>query len=89
MIFNYHDITHASVEARANMGVGRVFQSFGIFKNLTLFENLALAYSRELGWKHKLLPMSYLPKEFKAEIDEILTDLDLIDKKHELAGNLS
>ncbi len=87
--FNYHDITNLNVETRANMWIGRVFQSFWIFKNLTLFENLALAYSRELDWKHKLLPMSFLPKEFKKEIDEILSDLDLLEKKNELAGNLS
>jgi len=89
IIFNYHDITNASVESRANMWVGRVFQSFGIFKNLTLFENLALAYSRELDRKHKLLPMKFIPKEFKNEIDEILLDLDLLEKKDDLAGNLS
>jgi hypothetical protein len=46
---------------------------------------LALAYSRELDWKHKLLPMNFLPKEFKKEIDEILSDLDLLEKKNELA----
>ena len=50
--------------------------------NLTLFENLALAYSRELNRKHKLLPMNFLPKEFKKEIDEILSDLDLLEKKN-------
>ena len=87
--FNYHDITNLSVENRANRWIGRVFQSFWIFKNLTLFENLALAYSRELNRKHKLLPMKFLPKEFKNEIDEILSDLDLLEKKDELAGNLS
>lgn len=87
--FNYHDITNLNVETRANMWIGRVFQSFWIFKNLTLFENLALAYSRELDWKHKLLPMKFLPKEFKQEIDEILSDLDLLEKKDELAWNLS
>lgn len=87
--FNQHDITNTSIEDRANMWIGRVFQSFGIFKNLTLFENLALAYSKELNRKYKLLPMKFLPKHFKQEIDEILLDLDLLEKKDELAGNLS
>ena len=88
-IFNQHNITNTSIEDRANMWIGRVFQSFGIFKNLTLFENLALAYSKELNRKYKLLPMKFLPKHFKQEIDEILLDLDLLEKKDELAGNLS
>lgn len=89
VIFNYHDISRVSVEHIWQLWIWRVFQSFGIFKNLTLFENLALAYSRELSWKHKILPISFIPKQFKKEIDEILLDLDLLDKKNELAGNLS
>jgi branched-chain amino acid transport system ATP-binding protein len=28
IVFNTHDITKLSVEARANLGIGRVFQSF-------------------------------------------------------------
>ena len=39
-----------------------------------------MAYSRELDWKHKLLPMNFLPKEFKKEIDEILSDLEQLKK---------
>ena len=89
VIFNYHDISRSSVEHIWQLWIGRVFQSFGIFKNLTLFENLALAYSKELSWKYKILPISFIPKQFKKEIDEILLDLNLLDKKHELAGNLS
>jgi branched-chain amino acid transport system ATP-binding protein len=89
VIFNYHDISRSSVEHIWQMWIGRVFQSFGIFKNLTLFENLALAYSKELSWKYKLLPISFIPKQFKNEIDEILLELDLFDKKYKLAGNLS
>jgi ABC-type branched-subunit amino acid transport system ATPase component len=42
------EITHLSVEKRASIGIGRVFQSFGIFKGLTLYENLALAYIKQL-----------------------------------------
>lgn len=87
--YNFHDITNLSIESRANMWVGRVFQSFWIFKNLTLFENLALAFFKDISWKYKLLPVKYLPKKYKNEIDEILIDLELIDKKNELAGNLS
>jgi len=89
VIFNYHDISRSSVEHIWQLWIGRVFQSFGIFKNLTLFENLALAYSKELSWKYKILPISFIPKKFQKEIDEILSDLDLLDKKNELAWNLS
>jgi ABC-type uncharacterized transport system ATPase subunit len=67
------------------MGIGRVFQSFGIFKNLTLFENLALAYVNNLHRKYKFLPTSFLPQEKKEKIDEVLHELDLYSKRNELA----
>ncbi len=83
------DLTTMSVEQRALEGVGRVFQSFGIFKGLSLYENLALAYVKQLHRKHKLLPLSYLPQHIKDEIEQVLQEVELRDKRHELAGNLS
>lgn len=83
------DITSYTVEKRALAGVGRVFQSFGIFKQLSLYENLALAYVQQLSWKYKTLPLSYLPQAIKDEIQEVLYEVDLREKRNELAGNLS
>ena len=89
IIFNEKDISSLSVEDRANSGIGRVFQSAGIFKQLTLFENLSLAYVQKLSWKQKLLPLKFLPQNIKDEIDAVLKELDLYEKKNELAWNLS
>lgn len=89
IIFNHKNITHSSVWKRAEDGIWRVFQSFGVFKNLTIYENLALAYTNKLKRFYKLLPMKFLPKNIQKEIDDILIELDLVDKKHHLAGNLS
>ena len=89
VIFDDKHITQLSVESRGQMWIWRVFQSFGIFKNLTLFENLALAFVNTLHWKYKFLPPSFLPKEKKDQIDAILQELDLHSKKNELAWNLS
>jgi branched-chain amino acid transport system ATP-binding protein len=89
IVFNGHDISTLPVEERATLGVGRVFQSFGIFRNLTLFENLALAYTKDLSRKYKLLPITALPLKYKQEILAILEELELLDKKDTLAGNLS
>jgi len=83
------DITSLSVEKRALEGIGRVFQSFWIFKGLTLYENLALAYVTQLSWKHKILPLRFLPNHIKDEIHDVLNELDLYEKKDQLAGNLS
>jgi len=89
IIFDNKHITNLSVEKRGQMWIGRVFQSFGIFKNLTLFENLALAYVNNLHRKYKFLPTSFLPQEKKEKIDEVLHELDLYSKRNELAWNLS
>ena len=89
IILDEKDITQLSVEQRATEWIWRVFQSFWIFKSLSLYENLALAYVWELSRKYKLLPLSSLPQHCKDEIDEILNELDLYEKRHELAGNLS
>ena len=83
------DISSLSVEDRSRLGIGRVFQQFGICKSLTLFENLALAFVNNISWYRKFLPLSTLPKNYCERIDEVLRELDLYDKKDELAGNLS
>ncbi len=89
IIFQEKDISRIKVEERAKLGIGRVFQSFWIFKNLTLFENLALAYAGQLSRKQYFLPLTSLPAHQKEEIQEILQELGLLEKQHQLAGNLS
>ena len=87
--FQGEDITKRTIEYRARLWIGRVFQSFGIFKNLTLFENLSLAYITSLPFYYKLLPLSYLPKQVKKEISEVLKELDLYKKRDTMASELS
>ncbi|MDD5026306.1 MAG: ABC transporter ATP-binding protein [Candidatus Peribacteraceae bacterium] len=38
------DITHLSAPLRARKGIGRVFQDFGIFRDMTLLENILVAF---------------------------------------------
>lgn len=83
------DITKCSVEKRANLWIWRVFQSFWIFKELTIFENLALAYYNRLKRWERLLPIKFFPKRFRVEIENILEDVELLQRKNELAWNLS
>jgi ABC-type branched-subunit amino acid transport system ATPase component len=89
ILFHGQEVSPLSVEQRAKQGIGRVFQSFGVFRQLTLYENLATAYVTKLHRKYKFLPLKFLPKHYKEEIDTILHELDLYEKRHELAGNLS
>ena len=87
--FSWIDITNLSIEKRANLWIWRVFQSFWIFRNLTLFENLSLAYLNKLPFYYKLLPIRFLAKDIKNEINEILKELHLYTKKDKLAWELS
>lgn len=89
IFFQGEPISSLDVESRAKLWIGRVFQSFWIFKNLTLFENLALAYAWELSRKQYFLPLTTLPSHHKTEIQELLQELDLWEKKDQPAGNLS
>lgn len=89
ILFHGHDISQLSVEERAKRGIGRVFQNFGIFRELSLEENLALAFTTRLKWWQIFLPVSLLPKKYHKEIDDTLDMLQLSDKKKKKAGELS
>lgn len=83
------ELTSLSVEKRARKWVWRVFQNFGIFKELTVYENLALAYVHELTWWQKWQPVSSLPTQYKEEIHDMLDYLDIFGKRNDKAWNLS
>lgn len=89
IVFDDRHITKMSVEQRAIAGVGRVFQSFGIFKNLTLEENLALAFVNKLKRRQKRGTIGTLPQYMQEQITDILKELDLYEKRKQLAGSLS
>lgn len=89
ILFDDIDISKYSVEKRANLWIWRVFQSFWIFKELTIFENLALAYYNRLKRREELLPIKFFPKKFREEIDKVLEEIELFQRKNELAWNLS
>ena len=83
------DITHQSVEKRANQGIWRVFQSPWIIKSLSLYDNLALAFVTKVSWRQRILPTTMLPTWIKEKIYKILQDVDLYNKRFEYAANLS
>lgn len=89
IVFDGKHVTNMSVEQRSLLWIWRVFQSFGIFKNLTLEENLALAFVHKLSRRQKWLPISFLPQEMKEKIKDILEQLELYDKRKHLAWSLS
>lgn len=89
ILFNDQDITNWPAYKRARFGIGRSFQTAGVFKEMTVEENLmiALEHAKKYPWwwffskKHR--------KETDKIIDETLSEIDLHAHKKSLAGVLS
>ncbi len=82
------DITRWKTHRVIRTGIARTFQNIRLFNNLTVWENLWVAVLRGPGapiWKRWLAP----DRAAAAWIDEILAYCHLLDRRHELAGNLS
>lgn len=83
------DVTDMESYLRARKHIGRSFQNIGIFKELSVEENLIMAIEREkeFPWywnfskKHR--------KKMDKIIDEVLTEVDLYRHKKSQAGILS
>jgi cell division transport system ATP-binding protein len=60
--------------------IGMVFQDFQLLHDRSVFENL-LFVLKATGWKKK--------KEMDDRINQVLSDVDMLDKKHEMPHKLS
>ncbi|MDY7038569.1 MAG: ABC transporter ATP-binding protein [Thermodesulfobacteriota bacterium] len=82
------NVTHMPPNKLVHLGIGRIFQVADLFFNLTLLDNVILSAQakehfrfnpfRGNGVYHKLLP----------DIEHLLIQMDLWEKKDELVGNL-
>lgn len=79
------DITRDPPHARARAGIGRVFQSTGIFREMTLFENMQIAFENSSTPTHRRVK----GKELRGEIDRYLARVGLAGKARERASALS
>lgn len=86
IIFREQEVTRWEPSSRANLGLGRVFQNFGVFSEMTLLENMltALESKRPGFWpwskgyaENKILAMDYLEQ------------VHLAAKAHDKASSLS
>ncbi|MEJ5283803.1 MAG: urea ABC transporter ATP-binding protein UrtD [Brevinematia bacterium] len=69
------------------VGISRKFQNPSIFSNLSVYENLELAFPMDRGFFSSLL--NKLKPEAKDKIEEILEMVHLTHRRNELAKNLS
>jgi len=89
ILFKGQDITRARPFRRARIGLGRVFQNFGIFKEMTVLENVLTAVeSRERLWT-SLVPWLARHAENRAGAAHYLTEVGLEAKADQKAGSLS
>ncbi|MFA5870925.1 MAG: ATP-binding cassette domain-containing protein [Candidatus Paceibacterota bacterium] len=87
--FNGEDIMHLEPYVRARLGVSRGFQHVGVFRDMTVEENLMIAIERaeKLPWWWKF--SSTKREHVSRIIDAVLADVDLFSHKKSLAGILS
>ena len=77
------DITGVSATERARLGIGRVFQTFGIFRDMTLEENVLVAFESLPKEQRHLLG------DLKHAVHETLKMVHLLDHAKKKASSLS
>jgi branched-chain amino acid transport system ATP-binding protein/neutral amino acid transport system ATP-binding protein len=90
IIFDKVDITNKSPEFISNLGISRAFQQSQLFDNLTLEENLLLAFDNEdTKFFKNLLGINKITEDKKEEIHHYLKMINLERHLHHLAREFS
>lgn len=87
--FRGSDISSAPPFRRARHGLGRVFQNFGIFREMTVLENVIVALEGKEKLGPSLLPWSQSTRRYKEEAEKYLSRVSLQEKATLKAGSLS
>ncbi len=85
--FQEKDISRLAPAKRARLGLGRVFQNFGVFREMTVLENVVIAI--ESRQSPILFPWSARHKENQAKAMEYLELVNIPEKAKAKAGSLS
>jgi branched-chain amino acid transport system ATP-binding protein len=87
VVFKGQDVTGIAPHHLCRMGVGRSFQRTNIFPKLTVFENVQASFvsHRKRGW-NMTTPVERL---YRAETEEILAAVGLLDRASEVSAFLS
>ncbi|MDZ4785816.1 MAG: ABC transporter ATP-binding protein [bacterium] len=89
VIFKDHEITYLPAFKRARHGLGRVFQNFSIFKEMTVTENIVTALEGKQKLGSTFFPWSKKTKENINTAHEYLKKVGLQSKAKDKAGSLS
>jgi ABC-type branched-subunit amino acid transport system ATPase component len=84
-----HEIHRLPAHVRAQRGLGRIFQNSGIFREMTVLENVVCALEAMTpGWRAHV-PWSSASRALRARALEALGELGLTAKAHDRADTLS
>lgn len=89
VILEDKDITLMPPHKRARLGIGRVFQNSGVFKEMTVLENLITALESSQDLKKIISPFSPQHKANRDRAREFLKEINLESKAKSKASSLS
>ena len=87
--FRDKNVTRIAPHFRAKLGMGRVFQNFGIFKEMTVRENILTALESGNSIWASFLPWSKGHRKNLAVVNEYLEEVGIEEKAADKAGSLS
>lgn len=87
VIFRGHVITGENEQMIARRGLGRKFQIPAVFRELTVRQNLEVAYSHEVNALKNIF--SFSSRQCDARIDEVAEQVGLQERLAVIAGTLS
>ena len=89
LTFQGRDLLPLAPYERARLGIGRVFQNFGIFREMSLLENMLIALEGGIGITRSLIPFTGNLKRNKEKALSFLEDIGLAERAYQEAGSLS
>jgi len=89
ILFDGKEITGLPPFERVKLGISRAFQVVNIFKELPVFENMAIAVQARMPYGRDLLTDVRSLEDVNKRSEEILERMGLSKKKGSLAGHLS
>lgn len=87
--FKESDVTHIRPYRRAQLGLGRVFQNFAIFKEMTVAENIVIALESRQPLSKTFWPWGSSTRSNFIRAKELLAEVGLAEKAKDKAASLS
>lgn len=89
VVLNGREIQGLEPHQRARLGLGRVFQNFGIFRQMTLLENILIALEARAHASESAVSRRGALRERRTEAMRHLEEIRLAHKALDKAGSLS